>query len=561
MRKKGPLFVNRIIILAILSFIAALGSCTSESPPTQSTAKREFEQPSGMAPQAPAKELQESERGNLILSKLWMDTNVAEKGETYKLTAEILGAGGREIRYKWTSTQGAFSASRGATVSEPSAAPTERRMPEDIVPMRRERVTMPSVAEAPPTETEAPSIEMDGSVRVEPEESEREESKEEPKTEEPQEKKEGESVNPLLFSYLGDSSRTPVILALLEEPKNTLKEKPDKPVKGEMGPVKPAERTVVTGPQVEVPSKETVKATEEGKGEKPEEGAEETKSYLSSAPVIYWTAESEGETTISLVLTDKDGNELSNSLELNFTIQDPIALVKLQKEDKNYKAGDQVILELYAENLTKFYRGNFKVWFDPSITRFVSAELGPYFPRRDEAFLFTAAPSKDSDFVNISIALKQGVPEVTYSSGTIARVTLSAETDFEGSLLAPELEYGADYYFIQDVEGNNLLPPPPPDGNISAEYMPSQPSEPTGTTPPPSQASPPSGQSGPSPEPGAPPSHPVGPTNQPSQQQPDKKPEGGTHNVQQPPADQPKEYEGPIPDPGQRVDPYGRPTK
>jgi len=213
-----------------------------------------------------------------------------------------------------------------------------------------------------------------------------------------------------------------------------------------------------TGHLVEV--EEETAATEE---EASEEGSAETEEpplveFTTDKPYVLWTAPALGTYTISLVVKDNKGNELTPLRSFPVTVTEPIPRTELVwNTTRKLLEDDYLVVELRGANIPAFDKGLFTISFDPTRLSFKIAEPGSFFPEGYHTSIYFAQPPGGEGKVTIAIAAEEvGLPK---GDGVIARTIFKVKDNVDDpSSLAISEAAETDSRYILNPQQENVLP-------------------------------------------------------------------------------------------------------
>ncbi len=195
-------------------------------------------------------------------------------------------------------------------------------------------------------------------------------------------------------------------------------------------------------------------------------------------PYILWTPADLGSYTITCVVVDKKGNELTPERSFPVTVTEPTPKSEVVwNTTEKLNEEDYLVAEVRLKNITNYSKGLFTISYDPTKLSFRTVETGDFFPADAKKSLYFAQPPGATGKVTMAISVDQlGLPE---GDGVAARVIFKVKEDIaDPASLNISQVTSEESRYVLDAEGKNILPAIP-DKPIYATEWTEPPSAPT----------------------------------------------------------------------------------
>ncbi len=183
---------------------------------------------------------------------------------------------------------------------------------------------------------------------------------------------------------------------------------------------------------------------------------------LTSEPYVRWIPDTAESVTISLILVNPKGIKLTEPtvLDVEVTTPQPKAELSFAMPKEGLEPGDKLDVAFKVSNIPDYRRSLIGVNFDLNNFDVSTVRLGDLFDNGNNATLYYAQPDKSSGMLTVAISLQDLIRSVRGSGQAFvitfeAKAMIPADTTELGFSISKE----ANFRYIQDVSGDNQLPP------------------------------------------------------------------------------------------------------
>ena len=178
-------------------------------------------------------------------------------------------------------------------------------------------------------------------------------------------------------------------------------------------------------------------------------------------PYILWTPAELGSYTITCVVVDKKGNELTPVRSFPVTVTEPTPKSEIVwNTTEKLNEEDYLVAEVRLKNITNYSKGLFTVSYDPTKLSFRTVETGAFFPAEAKKSLYFAQPPGETGKVTMAISVDQ--LDLPQGDGVAARVIFKVKEDIaDPASLDIAQVTSEEARYVLDAEGKNILPAVP----------------------------------------------------------------------------------------------------